>query len=310
METVGKYLKRERELRNISLKEISTATKIRENILKAIEEDRHDLLPTSVFVKGFLVAYVKQVGLDPSDVVLRYESDIKEFHGYEEKTSPAQQKKRWDKRFLLGAIIATVAIGIILFNLGRAPIEREEPTPLRVEEAPVVQEKTLPPPVVPEQDKVTHPGEETIVVKKIPRGEKTVVVREAPPAETRPEPLPETPITEMMSEPKKMDRGDLTLQIQAIEETWIAFQVDSHPPRERTLRVGETFPLRANDQIKLKIGNAGGVNVTFNGKDLGSLGNPGRIVRLSLTQRGHEFKKRDDFQIPGYGDEVKPTDSY
>jgi cytoskeletal protein RodZ len=30
METVGKYLKRERELRNISLKEISTGTKIRE----------------------------------------------------------------------------------------------------------------------------------------------------------------------------------------------------------------------------------------------------------------------------------------
>jgi hypothetical protein len=113
----------------------------------------------------------------------------------------------------------------------------------------------------------------------------------------------------MTSEPKEMDRGDLSLQIQAVEETWIAFQVDSHLPREIMLKAGETFSQRADEYIKLKIGNAGGVNVTFNGKDLGSLGDPGRIVRLSLTQKGYEVKKKDDFEIPGYGDITKPTDA-
>jgi cytoskeleton protein RodZ len=298
METVGQYLKRERELRNISLNEIATATRIRENLLAAIEEDRHDLLPAPVFVKGFLVAYGKHIGLDPGDVVLRYESDLKELLGHEEKGPPAQEKKGWKRGFLLGTIIVVVGIGIILFNPWKEPKEREEQAPVHVEETPIVQENFIPPPVVPEQEDIAPPVEETIVV------------REAPPAETPPEPLPETTITEMMSEPKEMDLGSLILHIQAIEETWIALQVDSDLPWEITLRAGETFSQHANNHIKLKIGNAGGVNLTFNGKDLGSLGDPGKIVRLSLTQKGYEFKKRDDFEIPGYGDEVKPPNAH
>jgi cytoskeleton protein RodZ len=306
METVGKYLKRERELRKISRKEISTATKIRENILKAIEEDRHDLLPTPVFVKGFLVAYVKHVGLDPSDVVLRYESDLNELHGYEEKGLPGQKGKPWDRRFLWGIGIAVVGIGIIIFNLRREPMETEQPPPPLVKEVPVVQEEPPPPPVVLKRDKVADLVEETIVVKKIPPVEETIVVREAPPAELQ----PETPLTAMTSEPEEMAQRELTLQIQAFEETWVAFQVDSDLPREITLRAGETFSQRANDRIKLKIGNAGGVNLTFNGEPLGSLGDSGTVVRLSLTQKGYELKKRDEFEMREYGDEVKPADSY
>ena len=296
METVGQYLKRERELRNISLNEISTATRIRENLLAAIEEDRHDLLPAPVFVKGFLVAYGKHIGLDPDDVVLRYESDLKELLGSEEKGPPAHGKKGWNRGLLLGTIVVMVGIAIILFNPWRESKEREEQAPVHVEETPIVQENFIPPPDIPEQEDIVPPIEETIVV------------REAPPAETPPEPLPETPITEMMSEPKEMDLGGLILQIQAIEETWIALQVDSDLPWDITLRAGETFSQRANNHMKLKIGNAGGVNLTFNGEDLGSLGDSGKVVRLSLTPKGYEFKKRDDFEIPGYGDEVKPPD--
>jgi len=298
METVGQYLKRERELRNISLNEISTATRIRENLLAAIEEDRHDLLPAPVFVKGFLVAYGKHIGLDPDDVVLRYESDLKELLEYEDKGPPANAKKGWNRGLLLGAIIVMVGIAIILFNPWRESKEREGQEPVHVEETPIVQEDFTPPPVTPEQEDMVPPIEETIVI------------RDAPPVETSPEPLPETPITEMMSEPKEVDLGGLILQIQAIEETWIALQVDSDLPWDITLRAGETFSQRANNHMKLKIGNAAGVNLTLNGEDLGPLGDPGKVVRLSLTPKGYEFMKRDDFEIPGYGDEVKPPDAY
>jgi cytoskeletal protein RodZ len=39
MESPGKYLKAERELRNLSLEEVSKSTKIKEDFLKAIEEE-------------------------------------------------------------------------------------------------------------------------------------------------------------------------------------------------------------------------------------------------------------------------------
>lgn len=304
METLGAYLKRERELRNISLKEVSKATKIRENLLRSIEEDRHDLLPTPVFVKGFLIAYGRHIGLDPSDVVLRYESDLKEMQGYEEKKPTETQKKGMNKGFLLGVIVLFFGIGMIFFNLWREPADRGGNIPATHENPTVVREEAPPPPVVTEREEAPAPAEETIVVKAPPAVEETIVVKEAPPSETPVQPS----LTEASSTSEEMTQREMVLQIQAIEETWIALQVDSDLPREMILRAGEIFSQRADDHIKLKIGNAGGVQLTFNGESLGSLGDLGKIVRLSLTHEGYEFKKRDEFKIPEYGSETTPTD--
>jgi cytoskeleton protein RodZ len=72
-ESLGKYLQREREARRISLREVADHTRVREHFLKAIEEDQFDLLPSGTYVKGFLLTYVKYIGLDPNDVILCYE---------------------------------------------------------------------------------------------------------------------------------------------------------------------------------------------------------------------------------------------
>jgi cytoskeleton protein RodZ len=71
MESLGKYLKLKRDLRNLSLREVAKSTRIKENFLRAIEEDRYELLPPAIYVKGFLTIYAKYLSLDPHDVVLR-----------------------------------------------------------------------------------------------------------------------------------------------------------------------------------------------------------------------------------------------
>jgi cytoskeletal protein RodZ len=53
MESPGKFLKKEKETRNISLEEISKFTKVKERYLKATEEDQYELLPAIPYVKGF-----------------------------------------------------------------------------------------------------------------------------------------------------------------------------------------------------------------------------------------------------------------
>jgi cytoskeleton protein RodZ len=73
MESLGKYLKTERERRNLSLEEAAKSTKIRIQFLRAIEEDRYELLLPSVYVKGFLTQYVRYLGLNPNEVILRYQ---------------------------------------------------------------------------------------------------------------------------------------------------------------------------------------------------------------------------------------------
>lgn len=77
MESPGKLLKKERETRNISLDEISAFTKIKEHHLKSIEEDKYELLPAAIYVKGFLKTYAQYLALDPKNIILQYENYLK-----------------------------------------------------------------------------------------------------------------------------------------------------------------------------------------------------------------------------------------
>ena len=63
--TFGAWLRRQREMREISLRDIAERTKISLRYLEAMEEDRFDLLPAPVFAKGFLREYARYVGLSP-----------------------------------------------------------------------------------------------------------------------------------------------------------------------------------------------------------------------------------------------------
>jgi transcriptional regulator with XRE-family HTH domain len=91
MEPPGKYLRRERELRNLSIEEAANLTKIRGHLLTAIEEDRYEILPPGLYLRGFLMAYAKYLGLDPNDVLLRYKKYLEERNISNEK--PLEPKK-------------------------------------------------------------------------------------------------------------------------------------------------------------------------------------------------------------------------
>lgn len=73
MVSLGEELKRERELREISLREISDATKISVRILEAIENDNYRILPGGIFNRNFLRAYAGFIGLDPEIIVRKYQ---------------------------------------------------------------------------------------------------------------------------------------------------------------------------------------------------------------------------------------------
>src|SRR5262249_50311617 len=68
----GEELRREREIRGISLKEIADATKISKRFLEAIEKNDHRTLPAPVFTRGFVREYARYLGLNADDMVNRY----------------------------------------------------------------------------------------------------------------------------------------------------------------------------------------------------------------------------------------------
>jgi len=125
MESPGKYLKAERELQRLSLGEAANFTKIREPLLKTIEEDGYELLPHSLYVKGFLINYARYLGLDPNEVILRYQKYLKEVGICQQKEisaspavfSPKKKKRAWLFFALIGPIILFILFLIYYFRI-------------------------------------------------------------------------------------------------------------------------------------------------------------------------------------------------
>jgi transcriptional regulator with XRE-family HTH domain len=107
MTTIGQEFKRERELRGISLKEIADTTKISIRHLRALEEDRFDLLPEKFFTFGIIREYAKYIGLDEKSAVKAYQDSLQAQEDVEEES----QKKAAGEAF---PIILKNIMGIIL----------------------------------------------------------------------------------------------------------------------------------------------------------------------------------------------------
>lgn len=240
-ESLGRHLKRERENRKISLKEVSKQIKVREPFLRAVEEDRGDLLPSGTYVKGFLSAYAKYLGLDPNEVILRYEAESKGEPVIRPEVPP-QKRMRWDTKYLwmIGGVI--VVGFVVLFLL-----------------------------VLPSQQPVVSPPPK-------PEAEKTV-----------PQPPP-PPVNEKSS---ALEEKGISLGLKAVERTWMAIQIDGQPVREATFQPGESFTLQAAKRIELVLGNAGGLDMTFNGKPLERFGRSGQVVTVIFTPQGAETARRE-----------------
>jgi cytoskeleton protein RodZ len=73
-ETVfGDRLRREREMRGVSLEELSVATRIPPRYLEAIETEQWELLPGRVFNRGYVRAIAQFIGLSEDDMLADYE---------------------------------------------------------------------------------------------------------------------------------------------------------------------------------------------------------------------------------------------
>jgi transcriptional regulator with XRE-family HTH domain len=98
MASLGQELRRERELRGISLREIADSTRISLRFLQAIEDDQFGRIPGEFFVRAILRSYAKGVGLDEHQVLNRYQ----EMQSFEEQQQERENKKETAARNIRG----------------------------------------------------------------------------------------------------------------------------------------------------------------------------------------------------------------
>lgn len=135
----GKFLKGERETRNISLEEISHFTKIKERHLKAIEEDKYELLPPTLYVKGYLNGYARYLDLNPKEIIFQYENYLKSLippEPIELKDQVPPPRKRLRPWFFLSLIFAAILITLFFISYpGRSLVEKK-PKPISLSSIP------------------------------------------------------------------------------------------------------------------------------------------------------------------------------
>jgi cytoskeletal protein RodZ len=84
MQTLGDYLKKEREARDISLSEVSDCTKISKIYLDCLEKDEFSKIPGETYVKGYISSYAECLGINEREALQLYDSfQIATYNGEE-----------------------------------------------------------------------------------------------------------------------------------------------------------------------------------------------------------------------------------
>ncbi|MBI4040071.1 helix-turn-helix domain-containing protein [Candidatus Daviesbacteria bacterium] len=76
MHTVGQILKEERERKIYTIEDVEKQTKIRRELLEALEADNYSKLPPPTFVQGFIKNYAKFLGLDGQKLLAIYRREF------------------------------------------------------------------------------------------------------------------------------------------------------------------------------------------------------------------------------------------
>ena len=113
MPSLGEELRKAREERGITLRNISDATHIGMRFLQAIESDTYNQLPGGIFNRSFVRLFARQVGLDEEQVVARYDQQAAENVAEPQKTS-ASYLEDFDERSSSGRLWLPVLIFMIL----------------------------------------------------------------------------------------------------------------------------------------------------------------------------------------------------
>lgn len=306
MESVGEFFRQVRETKGLTVDEVASKTRIRTDFVKALEDGNFARLPDQVFAKGFVRSYARSLGLDEEDAIHRFIQSAGSF--YEKQDERERLKVRQieeDRKRQSNRKAVTIAISIAVLTLIFL-LSREQSSVFRrgvPEQGPATKRTTQ---AAKEAPASTVRGpERTVEVPKptdTPAGAPKTTT-EAPP---RQEPMtsagtasrsePETVSTVSpgndgplagiaLNATESVGDGQLVLDLEATELSWVVVQIDNGSPQESLLRPGEKAHWKGQDQFILTLGNAGGVKAVLNGKPQKPFGPSGKVARDIVLKR-------------------------
>lgn len=115
---LGDVLRRERQGRNISMRQVAQATKINIRHLEALERSEFESLPGGAFNKGFVRAYAAYLGLDAEAMVSHYLLELSRLRSEPEAQAPPTRDER--RRRFLRVVVIAAGIALVLGAIAAA----------------------------------------------------------------------------------------------------------------------------------------------------------------------------------------------
>ena len=303
-------LKRIRESKGLRLEEMAHRYKLRPSFLESIESGSFEDLPEPVYTKTFIKAYAGLLGVDAGPILARYAKYIEKTMPAPPPEAPKEQAREaraenavFDRLGSMGgrlgwavfALVVIVILGIYVFqDSGERPVQVKTTAreavkpPEKLPETPPVEAPQAPPVQPPEAAPQQTPAQTAAPEQKKPEA--------SPPAEKK-----ETP------PPAPSAAGALSLTIEATEAAWVQVKADKTPAVQKLMQAGEKLTTEAKERITVDLGNAGGVQITFQGQSLGSPGKRGEVIHLVYPEGKRTEKKKPEELKPAVVPVTKPA---
>lgn len=310
MESVGEFFRQVRETKGLTVDEVASKTRIRTDFVKALEDGNFAKLPDQVFARGFVRSYARSLGLDEEDAIHRFIQSAGSF--YEKQDERERLKVRQveeDRKRQANRKAVAIAIGIAVLTLVFL-LSREQSTVFRrgaPEQAAAMKRATqsskeaaelvarelerttdavkpveLPTGALPKASAEAPRRQESAVPEVLA----SRVELEAAPTGALGSPGSDGPLAGIgLSAIENRSDGQLVLDLEASELSWVVVQIDNGSPQESLLRPGEKGHWTGQDQFILTLGNAGGVKAELNGKPQKPFGPSGKVARDIVLKR-------------------------
>jgi len=247
-DALGERFRAAREARGLSLSDVAEQIRIRSVYLAAIEEENWTIIGAPVYVRGFLRTYARFLGMDPEEAVATFGRAQPGGAGAQGSSARAAGDEAAGRR--RGAILIWIA-GVVAVLLIAFVVYNE----LTMRRAQTVASVTTAEPVSPS------------------------------PSTQGSEPPSASPIQThviMPQAPAGAQFGPNTLALVLSAPSWLRVTVDGNVSMEGTFPAGTSKTFHGKNAL-VRVGNAGGVEIYVDGKDVGKLGKTGDVVEHAFT---------------------------
>lgn len=277
---LGMALRAEREKRGLTIEDAANHLKIGARLLRAIEDGDEDSLPPLAYAKGFLRAYAAYVGLPEdavSPVIRRLDDEAERLvpqSPYQPEIPPASGRNF--RVFSVLFVLLCLGVGAYVFwqqgamdFLGRQTRRLAQPAPV---------EESVPADAEHPVQRGGSPTPSSPADRQAPSG-----VPATPPS------APDAAAPQRSGEgaataapgPEEL-LGSHKVILTATAECWVHSTADNSDTRQFSLRKGDTFALTFSKTLELKLGNAGGVRLRYNGKEMPLAGQVGQVRTITF----------------------------